>query len=123
MSLFISPRQPVFAAAKARRALARLGFLAAFLAAAAQLSACAGLPPLKERHLAAKALEMARVHRAAEFAPSHFLRSKKLYKEALRLYEDRYYGLAKGRFQEARRESERAENISRLKKHKTGDFS
>lgn len=69
------------------------------------------------------ALSKAKEHGAEELASGAYKKALILYKEGEDLFEERLYELAAGKFLRSRRYSEKAENISRLKKYKRGDFS
>ena len=86
-------------------------------------SSCAGLPPHKEYNLAKTAIDTAQTHGAQEQAPKHYKKALLLYQEAQVLFQKRIYDLAQIKFIESMKQSERAENITRLKKYKRGDFS
>ena len=87
------------------------------------LSACAGLPPNKEYNLAKTALSMAKQHGSEAEAPKYYEKALSLYREAQTLFKKRIYDLAQIKFTESMKQSEKAENISRLKRYKQGDFS
>lgn len=87
------------------------------------MASCAGLPPLKDYNLARSALKMAGEHGAEELAPIHYKKALSLYRTGQSLFNDRFYSSAQDKFLESKKGSEKAENISRLKKYKQGDFS
>ena len=87
------------------------------------LSSCAGLPPSKDYSLARSALSIARKYGAEELASGHYRKAFDLYRKGQSFFKDRFYALAQDKFLESMEYSEKAENISRLKKYRKGDFS
>ena len=85
------------------------------------LVSCAGLPPIKEYSLAREALSHAEKHRADKYYPSYYGKAVKLYRQGQSAYRDRYYGQAGDRFQEALKYAERAEDLTRIKRARSGD--
>ena len=66
---------------------------------------------------------MAKKHGAKKEAPKYYEKALFFYQEAQALFKKRIYDLAQIKFTESMRQSEKAENISRLKRYKQGDFS
>lgn len=82
---------------------------------------CVGLAPLDDYNLAYSAIESARVAQAPRFAPGYFSQAEEYYRQALMEYENRNYGKAQEKFQQARKSAERAENYTALKRANSGD--
>lgn len=82
---------------------------------------CAGKPPKQEYNLADAAIQAAQDAKASEFVPGVWHSADQAYQKALRLYEDREYDEARKYFLKAIKLAEKAENLTLLKKMKSGE--
>ncbi len=96
-----------------------LACLVAFLGLAT--SGCVTTFPIDEYNLARAAFESARDADAAHYAPALWFGAEQAYHAGQKDYADRQYGDAKDKFIEARDLAERAEDVSRLARHQSGE--
>ena len=87
------------------------------------LSSCAGTPPLKEYSLARTALFHAKKFEANKYQPQTYERSRYFYRQGKKSFNERFYSEARDFFEQSIKNAERAENITRWKKYKKGDYS
>lgn len=85
-------------------------------------TACSTPQPLLEYTLARTAMEAAKNVEAVKYAPSHWYQATEYYRTATLLFKDKKYDVAKSNFDLARVYAEKAENLSRLKKFKSGEL-
>jgi hypothetical protein len=85
-------------------------------------TACTTPQPLLEYTLARTAMEAARNVDAVKYAPSHWYQATEYYRTATLLFKEKKYDDAKNNFDLARVYAEKAENLSRLKKFKSGEL-
>ena len=86
------------------------------------LSACAGAPPYQDYVMAHSAMQAARKSEAPELAARQWQQAQALYRQGVNLYKHRKFSAAQKFFLNARRQAEQAENLSRLKKHRSDDL-
>ena len=86
------------------------------------LAACASAPPYRDYVLAHTALKAARQSEAPSLAARQWQQAQALYRQGVNLYQNRKYDRAQKFFLNARRRAEQAENLSRLKKHRSDDL-
>lgn len=84
---------------------------------------CATPKPLLEYTLARSAIEAAKNVEAVRFAPAHWHQAGEYYRTASLQYTDGKNEEARENFRLARAFAEKAENLTRLKKFKSGDFA
>ena len=84
------------------------------------LGACVGTPPYKELNLAQTAMDSARAVEAPELTPGLWLKAEEEYRRAMLLYQDRDYDNARTASKRAQKYAEKAENVTLLKKFKSG---
>lgn len=77
--------------------------------------------PIQEYTLARSALESAEHSDAERLAPLIFQEAQELYRKAEQLYHDREFEDSRLMFIKSRKLSEKAENLARMKKSKTGE--
>jgi hypothetical protein len=85
------------------------------------LTACSTVPPLDEYTLARTALEAARERDAARYAPSYWHRAEESYRKGEQHFREEEYEDADEQFRESRSFAEKAENMARLQKYKSGE--
>jgi hypothetical protein len=85
------------------------------------LAGCATPVPLLEYSLARSAIESAKNVESVKYSPSHWHQASEYYRTATLLYKDGKYEEAKENFVLARAFAEKAENLTRLKRFKSGD--
>ena len=86
------------------------------------LSACAGAPPYRDYVIAHMAMQAARKSEAPQLAARQWQQAQALYRQGVNLYKGRKYKAAQKFFLNARRQAEQAENLSRLKKHRSNEL-
>jgi hypothetical protein len=91
-------------------------FLAVF-----ELTGCATTPPLREFALARTALQLAKTHDAARYAPALWQEAENAFESGETLFRNGEYRDAKALFDDCQEYAERAENASRLQKLKSGE--
>ena len=84
---------------------------------------CATPKPLLDYTLARSAIESAKNVEAVRFAPAHWHQASEYYRTATLQYKDGKFEVAKENFNLAQAFAEKAENLTRLKKFKSGDFA
>ncbi len=77
--------------------------------------------PTDEYNLARAAVDAAREAEAARYAPGFWYKAEEAYKQAQRLYKERYYKDAQKLFAEAKVQAERAENAARVTRFQSGE--
>ncbi len=87
------------------------------------LCSCATVQPLDEYTLARTALEAARERDAARYAPSYWHRAEESYRKGEERFRDEEYEQAEVLFREAKSFAEKAENMARLQKYKSGEVA
>lgn len=87
------------------------------------LTGCTTPVPLLDYSLARSAIESARGVEAVKYSPSHWHQASEYYRTATLLYKDGRYEEAKENFIQARAFAEKAENLTRLKRFKSGDVA
>ena len=85
------------------------------------LISCAGLPPIKEYSLARSALLQAKKYRADKYYPNYYSKAVKLYRSGKADFKGRYFDSAGRRFESAMEYAEQSEDLTRVKRAKTGD--
>jgi hypothetical protein len=85
------------------------------------LAGCATPVPLLDYSLARSAIESARSVESVKYSPSHWHQASEYFRTATLLYKDKRYEEAKENFIQARAFAEKAENLTRLKRFKSGD--
>lgn len=95
-----------------RMALLSLGALFVF--------GCAGPKPHKEYSMAYTSLRAAEMAQASRYSPGYWSKAERLYREGKHAYEQNLNAEAKELFLQAQRYAERAENVTRLRKFKSG---
>ncbi|MCB0412041.1 MAG: DUF4398 domain-containing protein [Bdellovibrionales bacterium] len=101
---------------------ARLLRLIAFLVLFGGAIRCAAPAPVESYTLARSALEFAKASDASRFASKYFLSAEDYYRKGEAAYKGRDFASAKTFFDSARVQAEKAENLARLKKFKSGEF-
>lgn len=86
------------------------------------LAACASAPPYQDYVIAHTALRAARQSEAPTLAARQWQQAQALYRQGVELYKRHKYDKAQEFFLNARRRAEQAENLSRLKKHRSNDL-
>jgi hypothetical protein len=81
---------------------------------------CAGPRPFFEHSKAYTALKAAEVAEATRFSPGYWSKAERLYREGKQAYNSNQNKKAKGLFIRSIRYAEKAENVTRLKKFKSG---
>ncbi len=79
--------------------------------------------PLLEYSLARSAIESAKNVESVKYSPSHWHQASEYYRTATLLYKDGRYEEAKENFLQAKAFAEKAENLTRLKRFKSGDVA
>lgn len=87
------------------------------------LAGCTTPVPLLDYSLARSAIEAAKNVEAVKYSPSHWHQASEYYRTATLLYKDGRYEEAKENFVQARAFAEKAENLTRLKRFKSGDLA
>ncbi|MBT4761892.1 MAG: DUF4398 domain-containing protein [Bdellovibrionaceae bacterium] len=82
---------------------------------------CVGPAPVLEYNLAQESLVRAKYVGATKFASGHWHQANRFYDKAKKHYENREYSQARNFFEKARLSAEKAENLSRVKKFKSGE--
>lgn len=90
-------------------------------AALTTLTGCSTNPPLREFALARTALQLAKNHDAARYAPALWQEAENTFETGETLFRKGEYREAQGFFEDAQEYAERAENASRLQKLKSGE--
>ena len=88
----------------------------------AGLGCVLGPRPLREFTLAHKAMESARAGGASQLAPSFLDKAERHYQKGLGYFDQNEREKSRIHFTKAREYAEKAENQSRVKKFKSGDF-
>lgn len=81
---------------------------------------CAGPKPYEDYSLAYTALKSAKTSEASRYSPGYWSRAERLYREAQQAYKENSNEKAKKLFRQSVLYSEKAENVTRLKKFQTG---
>ncbi|MCB0415318.1 MAG: DUF4398 domain-containing protein [Bdellovibrionales bacterium] len=84
-------------------------------------TSCVGPAPVEEYNLARTALQAARAAESNRYASGFLHEAERLYRLAQHQYDNRDYENAESNFIKARSFAEKAENVTRLKKFKSGD--
>lgn len=98
------------------------GLSSGFILSMFLIGGCATKPPVQEYTLARTALEAARDQDAARFAPSHWHRAEEAYRRAETFFRENDFKDAEEQFVLAREFAEKAENVTRVQRSKTGEF-
>ncbi len=87
------------------------------------LLSCASNPPLLEYTIARTSLQSAKQIESARFAASYWHQASEYYRAGVAAFNDKDYSKAKEFFDKAVYNAEKAENLARLKRLKTGEDS
>ncbi|MBX9765911.1 MAG: DUF4398 domain-containing protein [Bdellovibrionales bacterium] len=85
------------------------------------LNGCSTNPPLREFAIARTALQLAKNHDAARYAPALWQEAENAFESGESLFRKGEYREAKSFFEDCQEYAERAENASRLQKLKSGE--
>ena len=97
-----------------------LSFQALLIVGALFISSCAGPKPYKEYSMAYTSLKAAEMSEASRYSPGYWSKAERLYREGEQAYNQNLNVQAKDLFIQAQRYAERAENVTRLRKFKSG---
>jgi|AVFP01.1.fsa_nt_gi hypothetical protein len=81
---------------------------------------CAGPKPYREYSMAYTSLRAAEMSEASRYSPGYWSKAERLYREGEQAYKQNLNSEAKELFIQAQRYAERAENVTRLRKFKSG---
>ena len=82
---------------------------------------CATTAPLREYTLARSAIQSAKHHNAARYAPALWQEAENAFESGESLFRKGEYRDSQVHFEDAQEYAERAENVSRLQKLKSGE--
>ena len=82
---------------------------------------CSTTPPVDDYSLARTAISAAKDVDSARYAPSYWHRAEDAYRKGEAHYKDQDYEEAQAEFIQAREYAERAENVTRVQKYKSGE--
>ncbi len=107
-----------------QRAISRISILrfALFIFCCCTI-ACSTVPPIDDYTLARTALEAARERDAARYAPSYWHRAEESYRKGEEKFREEDYEKSEELFREAKIFAEKAENMARLQKYKSGEVA
>lgn len=87
------------------------------------IQGCVTAPPPNDEYIQAKlAIDYARAVQSVKYSPGYWHQAEEYYRQARILYSEREYLEARELFIKARTAAERAENSTRLLRHKNGDI-
>lgn len=87
------------------------------------LQGCVTAPPPNDEYTLAKlAIDYAKAVQSVKYSPGYWHQAEEYYRQAKILYSEREYLEARELFIKARISAERAENSTRLLRHKNGDI-
>ena len=101
--------------------LMRVALLLIFLGFISLSTGCVGPAPVLEYSLAKTAFDSAKSTGAPKYAKGTYFQARSLFRQAKKNYKDREYGDALKAFEKSRELFEKAENITRYKKFKSGE--
>ena len=84
------------------------------------LGACAGPKPYEEHALAYVALRSAESAQASRYSPGNWSKAERMYREGRQLYKENSNEKSRVYFLKSIKYSEKAENVTRLKKFQSG---
>lgn len=97
-----------------------IGLMMTALLGIGALFGCAGPKPYAEYSQAYIALKSARSSEASRYSPGYWSKAERLYREGEQAYKQNENEKAKVLFGQAQKYAEKAENVTRLRKFKTG---
>ncbi len=86
------------------------------------MAGCSTSPPIIEYTIARTALDSAKQVSAARYAPGYWHKAEQFYRQGEGFYRDEKFEKAAESFAKTRFFAEKAENIARLERLRTGEF-